>query len=59
MGEATQLITEQIKKNRERLGINKKTLSSMLGVSPAAVSGWEGGDYAPNVDTLVRLLRLV
>lgn len=58
MGEITLSIAKQITKHRNRLGLSKKELATIVEVAPSAVSGWESGDYAPGANTLVKLSEL-
>ena len=58
MQDVTANIAKQIKRNRERIGLNKKELGKAVGVAPSTVSGWENGEYAPSADTLVKLCDL-
>ncbi len=48
-------IAKQITKYRNQAGLSKKEFSKILGVAPSTVSGWENAEYAPSVDTLVRI----
>ncbi len=50
---------DRIKKLRvESRDESQEQLAELLGVSRAAVSGWEAGDYPPSADTYVRLAGL-
>ena len=46
------LICSQIRRFRERQGLDQKTLAQRTGVSPNAVSNWENGRSRPDVNLL-------
>ena len=45
----------QIRKHRMDRGLSQQELGELLGISSAAVSKWERGQSAPDVDMLARL----
>ncbi len=53
-----QYIGEQIRKNREKLGLKQQDVANALQVSPQAVSKWERGDNAPDISFLVPLAKI-
>lgn len=59
MGDSKAKIAENIKKYRKIAGINQKELAKALGVSPPAVSNWESGANSIEIDTLVRVCRIL
>lgn len=54
-----QYIGEQIRKNREKLGLKQQDVANALQVSPQAVSKWERGENAPDISLLVPLAKLL
>ena len=52
-------IGEKIANKREELGLSQKDLSTLLFVTPQAISKWEKGLSIPSVDALARLTKIL
>lgn len=53
------IVSRNIRKYREQLGMEQKELSQRLGVASSAVSNWETGFSKPNLDVLVPVCRIL
>ena len=51
-------LADNLRAEREKLGITQTQLAEMLGVTPQAVSKWENARSYPDIETLVRLAEL-
>ena len=51
-------LADNLRTEREKLGITQTQLAEMLGVTPQAVSKWENARSYPDIETLVRLAEL-
>ena len=50
---------EQIRKYRTEAGLTQEKLAEKLSVSSQAVSSWEQDKYAPDLDKIVELARVL
>lgn len=55
---ANNAIGEQIKKERQKLGLTQSELGRMLDVSKQTLCGWENGRIIPDIITLGRLANI-
>jgi transcriptional regulator with XRE-family HTH domain len=46
------LFRNRLKEERTRLGLKQTDLSEKIGITARAISGFETGEYGPNMDTL-------
>lgn len=53
------LFGDRLKASRKRAGIKQGELAIALGVSQAALSGYENGTRQPSVDILIRISRVL
>jgi ribosome-binding protein aMBF1 (putative translation factor) len=58
MKEGTMNWNEQIKQNRNRLGLSQLDLADELNVTQPCVSSWEAGKQTPDMRNLVKLETL-
>src|ERR1700674_1794820 len=49
---------EKIKSLRDTLGMNQEAFAKELEVDQGVVSRWERGEYAPSVESYVKLMKL-
>jgi transcriptional regulator with XRE-family HTH domain len=49
------LFKSRLKEERTRLGLKQTDLSEKIGITPRAVSGFETGEYGPNMNTFESL----
>lgn len=54
--EWTLINSKDLRKQREALGLSRKTLSQQLGVSPGAVQNWEAGTSTPSTEVQERII---
>lgn len=59
MSELAQHVGERIRTQRERLGLTKKELSAVLGVSPSIITHYEAGSRSPSYEILVRASKVL
>lgn len=52
-------VGQQIRAQREKLGLKQHDIANALQISPQAVSKWERGENAPDISLLVPLARLL
>ncbi len=51
-------IRNNIVKYRKQLGLKQSELAEKLGISTTAVSGWERGAAAPDIETLIEICKI-